>query len=259
MPKRTWTERTLALVISLPRATARRIHARRLIDSLPMTGHLIDAVDGLGLTPDQRAAHQPDLFRPRYPFALGAAEIGCFLSHRAAWQALVASGHDQALILEDDAVLGPRFLPALDRLAAEREQWAFVQLHSHRSPERSPDTDFIGCRTLPQVEMVGQIVTRAAASRLIAASECFDRPVDSFIQLTWATGVPIHHLVRPVVANGGASLGGSTISRTMPALERIRRTAVRPLYKTSLRLRAEWHARRGPASGALGLGSLERA
>jgi hypothetical protein len=29
------------------------------------------------------------LHRPRYPFALRAAEIGCFLSHRRAWREIL--------------------------------------------------------------------------------------------------------------------------------------------------------------------------
>ena len=47
-------------------------------------------------------------FRPRYPFALTATEVGVFLSHRAAWRRIVDEELDFAFIFEDDAEIDRR-------------------------------------------------------------------------------------------------------------------------------------------------------
>lgn len=86
--------------------------------------------------------------------------------------------------------------------------------------------------------MVGQVVRRRAARALLAASQRFDRPVDSFLQLTWLTGVPVHHLGQPVVANGGDCFGGSTIARSLTVPEKLWRTLRRPVYRTALAVHA---------------------
>jgi len=231
-----WMQTTRAFIISLPRLKARRAHALRLAEAMPVATVILDAVDGTALSASQRSQYVADLHRPRYPFAATQAEIACFLSHRLAWQALVDSGAEQGVILEDDAVLRASFTASLIRLVEGETGWSFVQLHSHGLPESG--APFLGRRRLPQVEMVGQVVKADAARALLRASERFDRPVDSFIQMTWRTGVPIHHLGEPVVANGGIGLGGSTISRKLGFGEKVRRTLVRPVYRTQLALQA---------------------
>lgn len=231
-----WMQTTRAFVISLPRLRARRAHALRLAERMSVATVVLDAVDGAALSAAQRSQYVADLHRPRYPFAAADAEIACFLSHRLAWQALVDSGAEQGVILEDDAVLRAPFAASLARLVEVETGWSFVQLHSHGRPE--PGAPFLDRRRLPQVEMVGQVVKAEAARALLRASERFDRPVDSFIQMTWRTGVPIHHLGEPVVANGGIGLGGSTISRKLGFGEKVRRTLVRPVYQTQLALQA---------------------
>lgn len=56
--------------------------------------------------------------------------VGCALSHMQAWRALLASGEDAALVMEDDAVLAENFLPRLNACVAEldakkgRDGWA---------------------------------------------------------------------------------------------------------------------------------------
>ena len=55
-----------------------------------------------------------NLHAPHYPFALRPGEVGCFLSHRAVWAALLESNADAALVLEDDVELDEGFQAALD-------------------------------------------------------------------------------------------------------------------------------------------------
>ena len=98
-----------AYVINLPRdAAKRRTMARQLAPHAPwLRAVLVAAVDGRTAPPGEVTEWCQD-FCTR-------GTVGCFLSHRRVWQAVLASGRP-ALVLEDDAIL-----PAQDfraRLAA---------------------------------------------------------------------------------------------------------------------------------------------
>lgn len=49
------------------------------------------------------------------------------------------------------------------------------------------------------------------ANALLAASETLDRPVDTFLQLHWVTGQPVHTIHPNGVQELAKELGGSTI------------------------------------------------
>jgi len=97
----------------------------RAVDTDRLAG-FIEAAATHWVTPIRITAD--DAHRPDFPFALyddligprfwggddiKPGAIGCFLSHRRAWQALIDSGQPRALICEDDA----RISEPLDRLA----------------------------------------------------------------------------------------------------------------------------------------------
>ena len=100
------------LVISLKDAYSRR---DKVISSLVTTclpWEFLDAVDGRKLS-----AHPPE-YNPKkverlLGFQLTPGEIGCFLSHKKAWQNCLNS-NQITLILEDDFLLKPHFMEALD-------------------------------------------------------------------------------------------------------------------------------------------------
>lgn len=60
-------------------------------------------------------------------------EIGCYASHLAVWQALLASPYEVALVLEDDVVFHDDFLAALDLVLAARKSWDMVKLNHIRA------------------------------------------------------------------------------------------------------------------------------
>ena len=88
-----------AFVIHLARATQRRAQVERIVAACPLKTRVLDAVDGRAMSEDERAAvYRADLHEPRYPFRIGPGEIGCFLSHRNAWQTMLDEGLDASLI-----------------------------------------------------------------------------------------------------------------------------------------------------------------
>jgi hypothetical protein len=83
-------------VLNLPRATGRRAQIARAAAALGISLGLIEAVDGQTLTDAERGLVDHRRRRRITPYLLSDHEIGCWLSHRRAMQALVASGHRAA-------------------------------------------------------------------------------------------------------------------------------------------------------------------
>ncbi|WP_343313580.1 glycosyltransferase family 25 protein [Brucella sp. BE17] len=232
-----------AFIIHLARATDRRAQVMRLIKSLPVEAEIIDAVDGKTLSAERVSqVYRRSLHRPRYPFALGITEIACFLSHRKAWQAIIDQNLDAGLVLEDDVELTEQF-PASFRAALQiADSKTFIRL-PFRERESGREVLVIDAtRVIAPVPvglgMVAQLVGRDAARKLLAATEVFDRPVDTTAQMNWVTGLTPLSVLPGGVREISANLGGSTIqkSRTLP--DKLRREILRPIYRWRIKRRS---------------------
>lgn len=233
-------------VVHLARAEQRRPQVEALRNALPMPVHVVDAVDGRAMTPGEIAAvYRPRLHRPRYPFALGAGEIGCFLSHRKAWREIVTRGLDAGLIVEDDvAVDGEGLRRLLDLVGQVTGPADFVRFPQKERGEAGPVVArgeggaLLIEPATPAFGMVMQIVGRDAAARLLALTETFDRPVDAVLQMRW-----LHRLrvlsARPLVtAEISRDLGGTLAQSGRRGLfATAKREIQRPLYRGTVRLR----------------------
>lgn len=91
-------------VINLERAQARRERIQKNLKDLDLKFEFINAID-YKLTPKEviDSFRTPLSQRSLWLKELTPGEIACFLSHRKAWQTLVDSEEEWALILEDDA------------------------------------------------------------------------------------------------------------------------------------------------------------
>lgn len=238
--------RVEGFVIHLARATQRRPQVEALCARLPMQAHVIDAVDGRAMSPAEIAAVcRPALYRPHYPFALGAGEVGCFLSHRKAWHEIVARGLDAGLVVEDDVSVDIDGLARImDLVKARAGPGDFVRFPQKHGGEAGPvvgtgesDASLIEPVT-PAFGMVMQLVGRDAARKLLAATEIFDRPVDAVLQMRWLHGVRILS-ARPLVAKEiSRELGGTLVQAGRRGIiETIVREVRRPLYRGSVRLK----------------------
>jgi glycosyl transferase family 25 len=163
----------------------------------------------------------------RFGRVLAPNEVGCFASHFAAWQGLLASTHDQLIVLEDDVLVDWR---ALDRIAEVdfaalglhllrlyathpfRHETAIVRFlgpHQHLVRARGM---FLGCQ--------GYVLTRHAAERLTVCARAIHMPVDWFMGRYWEFGFPNYCLFpfpiieRCVASNIGDRSEAPPISRT---------------------------------------------
>ncbi|MCR9125034.1 MAG: glycosyltransferase family 25 protein [Rhodobacteraceae bacterium] len=228
----------------MPGDVRRAPNVAQLLRDLPRP-EVIAAVDGAAAMAAGTIPTAPgNLWRPEYPFRMGAGEIGCFLSHRACWQRIVDDNLDWALIAEDDMqVREPLWSDAMSLIETHMRPDRVIRLPAKPRERATRVVARAGAVKLVVPRRIGlqtvcQIVGREAALRLLAASTRLDRPVDSFMQMHWATGQPVWTVLPCPVAEATAALGGSTIQRR-PAGSRIIREIARARYRGAVALRPQ--------------------
>lgn len=228
----------IGFVIHLERAKDRRAQAETLVAELPYA-RLLPAVDGAALAPEARdRAFRPGILQPAYPFDLRPGEIGCFLSHRAAWSRLVESEAEAALIIEDDMALGAGFGEALALAQRHVTEMGYIQFQTRAVT--APVIDQQGQAVLMQPDLTplrtsGQLVARWVAERLLSLTEPFDRPVDTFLQMHWHTGLRLGVISPSGLIDRTELIGGSTIGAKKSLTERLTREWHRTRYRAAVR------------------------
>ena len=176
-----------AFILHLERASSRLPNVQSLIASLPIESVIVPAVDGARLTPQEvDEAYSPRRFQPRYPFALTRTEVAVFLSHRAAWRRIVDDALDFAFIFEDDAEIDPsQFAKLIEFVTLERKRWDYVLLPAKPIRSGTEVASRGGFALLrpdaPPLRAIAQIVSLAAAKRLLERTLSFDRPIDTHV------------------------------------------------------------------------------
>ncbi|WP_297768012.1 glycosyltransferase family 25 protein [uncultured Roseovarius sp.] len=247
-----------AFVLHLLRASARRENARSILETCGLDGEIWPAVDGAGLSSTELASCVgAGLLAPDYPFALKTGEIGCFLSHRQIWAEIVRRKLDYGLILEDDATLDPVFFAlARDLARSNIAHLGYIQFQTrpNKGPARLIDMNGACVLSLPRVgglRTTAQMVSQNAAAHLLRLTESFDRPVDTFVQSHWHTGLRPATILPSGVRDIAEHLDGSTIqgsSRKTP-LARLAREWARLGFRRGV-ARASRHSA-APEEGGL--------
>lgn len=232
-----------AYVLHLTRATQRRDNAAALLINCGVAGKIWPAVDGAAVDgADLRAPYRRHLFTPAYPHELRVGELGCFASHRTIWEDMQTGPDEAALILEDDAGIDPALLPrALELAGRHVQQFGYIQLQTRSRIGRAAVLDRSGGCTLslpvvPGLRTTAQVVSRSAAAHLLKRSETFDRPVDTWLQSHWHTGIRPTVIYPSGILEMEDKLHGSTIQTAKKSLrEKARREVARALYRLAVR------------------------
>ncbi|AGB74003.1 glycosyltransferase family 25 protein [Rhizobium tropici] len=241
---------TIGFLIHLLRVKQRQQHAERLLKLLPFSTSILPAIDGRLLSKrERRGFYQRQLHQPFYPFELSNAEIGCFLSHRKAWQAIVDQNIDIAFVIEDDIELDDSFYRSLALAFAHIGPDDFIRFPMRRGRESGRQIAKVGEialiePTCPGLGMGAQLVTRGAAIKLLKATEQVDRPVDVFLQMFWVTGVIPKSVTPAGIHEISGSLGGSTLRQRRPLLQKCMHEILRPLYRSRIKRLARLAGRR---------------
>ena len=80
-------------------------------------------------------------------------------------------------------------------MTLERQAWDYVLLPAQPIRNGTPVASRGGLTLMrpdaPPLRAIAQIVSLAAAKRLLDRTLPFDRPVDTMLQMTWLTGQPL--------------------------------------------------------------------
>jgi glycosyl transferase family 25 len=239
-----------ALVISLPEALDRRRRAAVQLAECPVPWQFIDAVRGAAL-PAPAPEYDARTRMRRFGYPMSGGEIGCFLSHRAAWRRCIARGAP-VLILEDDFELvtgieqvlrtAGRYLPRCDLLRLQG-----LHPKAARILERSESEQLVWELIDPRGS-AAYAVAPPAAARLLQLTNRFWVAVDDFFGRDWEHGLKVFSVwPYPIAATVFASSISGRIKPALPPWARLRRELHRA--PDSLRNRARRHWKRwGPVS-----------
>lgn len=235
-------------IIHMTRSTARDGLVAALREALP-EAEVVEAVDGRSLPASERAAaHAPRRYAPPYPFDMLPSEIGCFLSHRRAWRRIVQSGAEAGFVAEDDvAVDAAPFADARALALAHVAPNRLIRFPLKPRERAAEVLDRSGAVQLVRPEVVGlsaalYLLGREAAERLLELTEPFDRPVDTFLQMGWLTGVETLSVHPNGARSAAGDFGGSTVQSKRSATGELSRAWRRGLY----RIRVRHLSRRAP-------------
>lgn len=210
-------------VINMDRSQERWNRATGQLDGLNIPHTRIAATDGAMLV---RNELKGNLKRKgilyRWIRDLSLSEIGCFLSHRQAWEQIARGNPHGGFVFEDDFTADPS-LPAVME-AIESLQMVFSAIVKLYVPQPGePGYYRNGCvgivpltdehhLAIPKKVQWGAVayhLNRAGASQLLDATEQFNRPVDDVIRRRWETGVAVLHVVpNPVKHSNETSVIG---------------------------------------------------
>jgi glycosyl transferase family 25 len=153
----------------------------------------LDAVDGTKL----KAApigYNARKVRKLLGFELTPKEIGCYLSHRKAWEACVEK-NQPTLIFEDDFVILPQLEDVLKTLLDDYQDWQIVRLQALCECEHYRIADFgkfqIVRNHADPLGATAYLVKPSSARTLIEHSAEIYEPLDHYIEHHQKHGLPM--------------------------------------------------------------------
>jgi len=187
-------------LINLDKSTERLDSAKEQFEQIGLAFERISAIYGPDLTEQELLSHYSAVKnRKVYHKQLNAGEIGCYLSHRKVWQAIVDQSLDFAIVLEDDFSFNSNMHEAIAALGSIDFDWDYIKLAEHPVKRKAIRSKQINAFSLITYDKVpsrtgAQAVSLAGAKKLLKASETFGRPIDIDLQYTWETKLALYGL-----------------------------------------------------------------
>lgn len=175
----------------------------------------IQAIYGADLKPKElQEVYSHQLNVKSYHKDLNVGEIGCYLSHRLAWQKIVEEKLDFAVIFEDDFRFQCEdFNLVVKSVADIGRPWFYIKLSA-----REKQLKKIKSQALSEFQLIllskvpartcAQIVSYEGALRLLDTSKKIIRPIDVDLKYWWEKGITVEALrPAPIKAlDGGESV-----------------------------------------------------
>lgn len=171
---------------------------------------------------------------------MNSGEIGCFLSHREAWQRIVDQKLEAGLIIEDDVRVNPPiFNKSLNFTLRYIRKYKYIQFQV-REPNRR--TDIIETENelkilypVPtQLRTSAQLVSFEAAVDLLNKTKKIDRPVDTTLQMFWETKIKCYCVNKSGISDHTLEAGGSTLVQKNHSKLKLLRNIKRSVYRIKI-------------------------
>ena len=230
-------------IIHLDRAVKRKENVQSIISNLKLETEVIDAVDGNKLTLNEISKYlsKKNLNKPNYPFKINNGEIGCFLSHRAAWKKIVEEKLDFALIFEDDIQIDFKNFERSFKIGLKHiKKLGYIQFQTREIQNYAVELKnvngikIIKPKTIP-LRTSAQLISYDTALNLLNKSIKIDRPVDGFLQLFWSTKQNISLIQPSGITDITHISGGSILSIKKSIYSSIIRGFVRLYYRIKIK------------------------
>jgi glycosyl transferase family 25 len=195
-------------LINLDDSTDRLEKSQKRLAQQGIEFERVSGVKGAELSEKEVLKHyDPNLNKAGYHYELSRGQIGCYFSHRKAWQRILDSGADYGIVLEDDFYLPGDLnacIKAIDQLPFS---WDLIKLAAYQDRQReiafshsiTPELDIV-IHQKPMSGGAAAAITKSAAQRLLEATDKFGRPVDSDIQHFWEKNIKVLSLMPYPVA-----------------------------------------------------------
>lgn len=204
-------------VINLQDNTRRMDNSARQLAAQNLPFERIEGVNGWGLADEEIArVYDADRNAREAKHRLVKPEIGCYLSHIAAWSAIAQGEAEGGFIFEDDFAADDTLGAKLALLSAPQDMWDMVKLFSFdpapRLMRKAPLGEFeIGIPYRVPTCLIGYGLTKATAQHLVGRAIPFFRPVDEDQKFIWETGLRVGLVLDPPILVGDQEAATGTI------------------------------------------------
>jgi glycosyl transferase family 25 len=187
-------------VINLATSPDRRKACADQFAAIGLTPTFVDAVDGRKMDPGEISRIVDEKGRlARAPKPLSPAEVGCYLSHWRVLEMIVAEEIPQALVLEDDLLVGEELPRVLDSLATrDLPPYEMIKLGISEplTKEFEPIVKLTADSSLVRHHNVinsnlAYVITNAGARRFLGYGMPIRYPVDVAMNRSWRHGLDI--------------------------------------------------------------------
>jgi len=174
-------------VINLKRDEARRAFMTYQLDRLGLSFEIVEAVDGSQLGPDDLGFYSSKLALKYFDRELLPGELGCAVSHLRLWEKMVIEDIEEALIFEDDILIGKSFLEILQCREKLPKDWEHINFTSWTSVKPIGELIADIYRACVFVDFpyssAAYLLTKKGAEKLLKGCKQIYRPIDHYFQI----------------------------------------------------------------------------
>lgn len=229
--------------INLPGSVERRENVYRQAERCGIDIQLVEAVSGATLTEEQKAMYDAKARLKHFERHLTPNEQACMHSHRKALEQFLASDAEYGVIMEDDVILGDKFMDALTYLTERLGGWEFCKLYCDPGPLYDVFPHAEGEPLYPVFPKkflwvsACNMYTRKAAKLALKKTSRFclaaDAQIGSVMMRAGLPSISLNENVAGVlnpnneqsdIDDGGSRTGGPVVKRTLKQYIRYRRS-----------------------------------